>query len=192
MLTCEDEFQAKMMREKIYHHHINSGNQIEWYAKVSYIGRKRTLSEMDLIVVEKNSKNIIGYEFKFLQKKKLPDNYQQIYSGLGQALLYFWHGIEQNILVIGISKKVSTVIMKKTIQLISAIDNLNNAMEYRCLGLIVYSEEEDKIIRLLPPKGKFPVYKLKEMQGDKENILVGNVGWNRSFLDRYGLTLFHK
>lgn len=189
-LSCEDDFQAKIMREYIYPHYFNSGTPFEWYTKVYRIENTWTLSEIDLIIVE-NHKNVVGYEFKFLRQERKSGNYPQIYSGIGQTLLYFWHGIQQGILCIGISKKVSESIMDKIIQLTS-IDNLNKLMspKHRCIGLWVYHEEKgtQRFVNI-QPEGRFPVNKIELIERDRKNIIDGKISWKKNFLKKYNLVL---
>ena len=187
VINDEDDFQSKIMRELIYMHYINSNQKIKWFPKVNYIDKKRTISELDLIIMEKKDKTVIGYEFKFLKYKKPNSNYQQIYSGLRQIQLYFWHGIEKGILCIGISKRVNEIINRKIKQITSTIHNMCSLSNMYHLGLLVYWEKEDKFTPFLLPQTKFPVDKIPLIKDDNEKILSGNLSWDKKWLHNHGL-----
>jgi len=76
MLVDEDEFQAKVMKDHIYRRHISSHSRITWYAKLTHIGRRQTVSEIDLVVVE-GRERAFAYEFKFLRGKDANYNYRR-------------------------------------------------------------------------------------------------------------------
>lgn len=86
----------------------------EVYPKVKIISRTIEVSpDIDLLniaqvterigVKTKTSKATIGYEVKLLKYRKdwRHFNYSQIYSGIGQTLLYLNYGIEKAYLVVG-------------------------------------------------------------------------------------------
>ncbi len=192
MLVDEDKFQARVMKDHIYRHHISSHSQIRWYAKVTHIGRKQTISEIDLVVVE-GCERAFAYEFKFLRGKDTSDNYRRIYQGLGQALLYFWFGFDQSTLCIGVSENLDMSTRKKIkakiIQASQAIEIIKKSMPY--FGWMAFFEEKDtlKTYRFFFPKGNFPV-RTSPMQKDRESILAGNVRTRgESFLRQHGLVL---
>jgi len=191
MLVDEDEFQARVMKDQIYPHHISSHSRIRWYAKVTHIGRKQTVSEIDLVVVE-GRERAFAYEFKFLRGKDASYNYRRIYQGLGQALLYFWYGFDQSILVVGFSENLGRSrgkIKAKIIQAFPTIDQIGKAMPY--FAVMTFFEEKDKLkpYRCNFPEGNFPV-KTNPMQKDRESILAGNVRTRgESFLRQHGLVL---
>ena len=192
MLIDEDEFQAKVMKDHIYRRHISSHSRITWYAKLTHIGRRQTVSEIDLVVVE-GRERAFAYEFKFLRGKDASYNYRRIYQGLGQALLYFWYGFDQSTLCIGVSENLDMSARKKIkakiIQASSAIDRIKKSMPY--FGWMAFFEEKDKLktYRFFFPKENFPV-RTSPMQEDRESILAGNVRTRgESFLRQHGLVL---
>jgi len=192
MLVDEDEFQAKVMKDHIYRHHTGSHSRITWYAKLTHIGRRQTVSEIDLVVVEGHER-AFAYEFKFLRGKNDSYNYRRLYQGLGQALLYFWYGFNQSTLCIGVSENLDMSAHKKMkakiIQALPTIDRIKKCMPY--FGYMTFFEEKDKLTRYRSsiPKGNFPV-RTSPMQKDRELILAGNVRTRgKPFLRRYGLVL---
>ena len=195
MLVDEDDFQVKVMKDHIYPYHKSSHSQIRSYAKLTHIGKRRTVSEIDLVVVE-GRERAFAYEFKFLRGKARARsiNYRRIYQGLGQALLYFWYGFDQSTLCIGVSENLDISERKKIEAKIKQagpmIDEIWKSMPY--FGCTAFFEEKDKLERvriLSPPKGSFPV-RTKPMQEDREAILAGNVRTRgKSFLRRHGLVL---
>jgi len=186
-INSENEFQSKIMRELIYEHYINSNKKITWFPKVNYIDKKRTLSELDLIIVENKNETIIGYEFKFLKYKNPSLNYKYIYSGLGQIQLYFWHGVDKGILCIGISSKVSDDIKRKIQQITATIHNMCSLSNMYYLGILVYWEEEDKFTPFLLPQTKYPNDKIPLIKEEREKILSRNMSWEKKWLKNHGL-----
>jgi hypothetical protein len=179
----EDEFQKYVMRHHILPKYPTRAG-FKRFCKVKKIAVRTLLSEIDLIVIDPNNQKVIGYEFKFLHDVKTPsNNYKAIYSGFGQALLYFYFGVDQSYLCIGISEKLPKYerIKEKTLQLVSAMDNLGNLMNSKCFGLYLYSERDD-FFRFLPATGYFPVHKIKLSQQDKEHILAENISYAKDFL----------
>jgi hypothetical protein len=157
----------------------------KWFPKVSKIAGITLLSEIDLIVIDQNNQKVIGYEFKFLHDvKNQSNNYKAIYSGFGQTLLYFYFGVDQSYLCIGISEKLPKYerIKEKTLQLVSAMENLGKLMNSKCFGLYVYSERDD-YFRIIPATGYFPVHKIKLSQQDKECILAEKISYVKDFLN---------
>ena len=192
MLVDEDDFQARVMEDHIYRRHISSHSQIKWYAKLTHIRRRQTVSEIDLVVVE-GSERAFAYEFKFLRGKDASYNYGRIYQGLGQALLYFWYGFDQSTLCIGVSENLDTAVRKKIeakiVQALPTIDLIQKSMP--CFGYIAFLEEKDKLktYRFSFPKESFPV-RTRLMKEDRQAILAGNVRTRgESFLRRHGLVL---
>jgi hypothetical protein len=192
MLVDEDEFQAKVMKDRIYPRHVSSHPQIRSYAKLTHIGRRQTISEIDLVVVE-GRERAFAYEFKFLRGKDASYNYRRVYQGLGQALLYFWYGFDQSTLCIGVSENLNVSarekIEAKIIQSLSAIDRIKKSMPY--FGWMTFFEEKDKLktYRFVCAQGNFPV-RTRPMLEDREAILAGNVRTRgKPFLKRHGLVL---
>lgn len=182
----EHVFQAKIMRDWILPTLLNSGKPFAWYPIVRSIGKERMISEIDLIVVEKDTQTVKGCEFKYLRYLDKWKNYPLVYQGLGQALLYFWHGIEQSILYVGVSMDIKDDIMPKIIQLTSAVDNLKKELVTRYIGLEVY-DENGEVIRVVKPEGRYPVSKVKLAFEKKKKILSGEIGWSKKFLENYKL-----
>jgi hypothetical protein len=195
MIVDEDDFQARVMKDHIYPHHKSAHSQIRSYAKLTHIKGRRTVSEIDLVVVE-GRERAFAYEFKVLRGKARvrSRNYKRIYQGLGQALLYFWYGFDQSTLCIGISEDLDTFTRKKIeakiIQAGPVIDEIRKTMPY--FGCKAFFEEKDKLKRVRvfsSPKASFPV-KTRPMQEDREAILAGNVRTRgESFLRKHGLVL---
>ena len=179
----EDTFQKYMMRHYILPKYLRRAG-FKWFPKVKKIAGRQLLSEIDLIVIDQNNQKVIGYEFKLLHDVKTQsNNYKSIYSGFGQALLYFYFGVDQSYLCIGISKKLPKYerIKEKTLQLVSVMDNLGKLMNPQCFGIYLYSERDD-FFRFLPPQGYFPVIRIKLSQQDKEHILAEKISYNKDFL----------
>jgi len=192
MLANEDEFQARVMKDHIYQRHMNSNSPVSWSAKLTHIGGRRIISEIDLVVVE-GRERAFAYEFKFLRGKNVSYNYKRIYQGLGQALLYFWYGFDQSTLVVGVSENLGSSTLEKIkakiIQAFPTIDQMEKGMPY--FGVLAFFEEKDKLktYRCSFPKGNFPV-RTSSMQKDREAILAGNVRTNgKPFLRRHRLVL---
>jgi hypothetical protein len=192
MITNEDAFQARVMRENLWKRHVSSDYQTKWYVKVTHIGERQTISEIDLIVIE-GCERAYAYEFKFLNGRYASYNYKRVYQGLGQTLLYFWYGFDQCTLCIGVSENldISThrKIEAKICQATQAVEKIRKSMPY--LGWMVLFEEKNhlKTYRFLAPEGSYPVV-TKPMQKDRETILAGNVKTRgKPFLKRHGLIL---
>jgi len=192
MITNEDAFQARVMRENLWKHHVSSDYRIKWYAKVTHIEERQTISEIDLIVIE-GCERAYAYEFKFLSGKDASYNYKRIYQGLGQTLLYFWYGFDQCTLCIGVSENLDISTRRKVEakirQATQAVEKIRKSMPY--LGWMVFFEKKGnlKTYRCFIPKGSYPVV-TKPMQKDRETILAGNVKTRgASFLKKYGLIL---
>lgn len=81
------------------------------YPKVSAIGGKRINPDIDILHIERVSRNqfrLIGYEIKLMifNKKSKRLSWNSFYSGIGQALLYLKNGVHRVALVLGFHKNV--------------------------------------------------------------------------------------
>ena len=100
------------------------------YPKVGIIARNIIVSpDIDLLVVDKTNKKTIGYEAKLLKYRKDWErfNYEPIYKGIGQALLYRLYGIDEAFLVIAyhindtIPKNGQTKLAKKIVDVFNSL-----------------------------------------------------------------------
>ena len=173
MLVNENEFQARVMKNIIYPRHKKSNSHVSWYAKLTHIDGRRIISEIDLVVVE-DGERAFAYEFKFLRGKKRSYNYQRLYQGLGQALLYFWYGFDQSILFVGVSENLDSSerekIKAKIRQVLPTIDEIEKGMPYFGVKTVLEEKDKLKMYRRSFPNGKFPV-KADLMLKDREAIL---------------------
>jgi len=110
---------------------------IKVYPQVDIIARNIMVPpDIDLLVIDENNKKTIGYEVKLLTYRKQWKrfNYEAIYRGIGQALLYRIYGIDESYLMIAYHKDETipvngqTKINKKIIDVSNAIlyTRLNN------------------------------------------------------------------
>ena len=90
---------------------LRSLSYCDVYPKVSAIGGKKIVPDIDILQIQKISQNqyrLIGYEIKLMKYNKGSKglSWYSFYSGIGQALLYLRYGIHQTFLVLGFHENV--------------------------------------------------------------------------------------
>ena len=190
----EKPFQAKYMREEILSRY--RGRDISWYPFVKKIGDIRPRLEMDLIVVEKDTETVVGYEFKYLDYEEPWKNYQSLYKGLGQILSYFTYGIEQGWLIVGISDNVRDSVSEKLKELTATIEMHLKVGDSSYMGLHL-KHDVNGTYRILPIGIKYSLntsthlpIKNPVVQNDHDNIVNGKLKKGEKWLLDNNLPVF--
>lgn len=92
----EDELVSSILRSLPY----------DAYPKVSAVGGKRIVPDIDILQVQKVSQTqfrLVGYEVKLMKfdKRSQGLSWSSFYSGIGQAFLYLRNGVHRAVLVLG-------------------------------------------------------------------------------------------
>lgn len=123
-ISTEDDLLAHYLK--------NFTNVKEWhFPKVHTISTLSITPDIDLLFINKRLNLVVGYEFKVLKyyKNWKRVNYNPMYSGIGEALLYFQHGIDKCYLVLGLTDMPSDLIdvtLEKIDQAIKSLNILTN------------------------------------------------------------------
>jgi hypothetical protein len=171
-------------KEKSYHVNV--------YPQVKVIARKVKISpDIDLLKINTDSKEITGYEVKFLKyvKNWKRHNYFRIYEGIGESLCYFNYGVDKVYLIIGVDNTSVPYEYQKNvyeklsndIQTVFILLNLNNY-----LGLDVVEQKSDKLIHRFPMvtiKQKFPPF-TDDIKFRKQTLFNGEFSWNKNLYKR--------
>jgi hypothetical protein len=151
------------------------------YYFVNRIAGTRISPDIDMLTIssDTNYLHIVnGYEFKLLHYKTNAANYKALYQGVGQALLYFWHGLDRSYLVLGVSKEISE---KRERQLLSKLydsamlfEALRVYFGFNCFGVYVWRERDDSLrLESSKVKGVLP-WKADDIVLKRQNLLKGN------------------
>ncbi|HUV53931.1 MAG TPA: hypothetical protein VMW03_01860 [Candidatus Krumholzibacteriaceae bacterium] len=78
------------------------------YCKVYQISTKKISPDIDLLKVDQSTRTATGFEFKLLKYHKgwKKTNLVPIYTGLGQTISYLNFGVDQSVLIIGLSHEI--------------------------------------------------------------------------------------
>ena len=157
------------------------------YPKVSSIPKSvRIAPDIDLLEVKSIGQEdcIIGYEIKFLREK---DPYQSFYTGLGETLCYFKHGIEKAYLILGFFntdretfKRVQTNIRLTTVFLAKQGLRLLDYLQVLQIG------DSDNLHNHLSgvhdPRNKFPTSSDREATHIRDCIIRNQFEWGKIWL----------
>lgn len=201
MFRNEDEFQAFFIRhlEHLGKTRTFLGNWI--FAKISQIAGKFIQPEIDLLgfsPTSSTSPNLLirAFEFKILNSRRIGNNYNRLYAGIGQALSYFKYGIDQSYLVVGIPANIQgRNVLEK---MITAFGGVVRQLHIDSFGVITYDEFTDAVT--YPPqlsigKGKFvrkdaPAGDFRDqVELARENLCASNFSKERgrNFFKKFGL-----
>lgn len=98
-----------------------------FFPKVHTISTLPISPDIDLLLINKESELVVGREFKLLKYREgwKRVNYNPMYSGIGEALLYFQYGIDKCYLVLGLAEMPSNWIDTTLEKIDQAIENFN-------------------------------------------------------------------
>lgn len=115
----------------LYYMEHYAKNKKMFFPKVHMISTLSTSPDIDLLFINQEKKLVVGYEFKVLKYytgwKRV--DYNPLYSGIGEALSYFQHGIDKCYLVLGLTDMPSEWVdktLEKINEMISNFDILTN------------------------------------------------------------------
>lgn len=119
-ISTEDDLLAHYLKN-----YIKKKDRFRFFPKVHTISTLRISPDIDLLQLSLSLNLVIGYEFKVLKYyehwKRKKVNYNPMYAGIGEALLYFQHGIDKCYLVLGVTEMpppVMDIILQKIEQAI--------------------------------------------------------------------------
>lgn len=101
-ISTEDDLLAHYMQNYVERNEC-------FFPKVHTISTLPISPDIDLLFINKELELVVGYEFKLLKYREgwKRVNYNPIYAGIGEALLYFKYGIDKCYLVLGIAEMPS-------------------------------------------------------------------------------------
>jgi len=161
------------------------------YPKVSSIPKgNRITPDIDLLEIQryKQPPMIIGHELKLLRKT---DPYGPFYAGLGQALYYFMHGVEQAYLVLGcfsmrseemdvILRNIKVLIVSLEIEGLLALHG-KGFLDY--MKVIIFKGNMSSSETLLAiDENRFPINSYGDAKHRRECLLRGEFEWGKRWL----------
>jgi len=160
---------------------------IKVYPQVDIIARNIMVSpDIDLLVIDENNKKTIGYEVKLLTYRKQWKrfNYEAIYRGIGQALLYRLYGIAEAFLVIAyhindtIPKNGQTKLAKKIVDVSNSLifTHADNFLGLCSLEIKLKQAGYKEIV----PINKIYLDKPKDFDYRKNCILKNEFSYNKN------------
>ena len=156
------------------------------YPKVSSIPKgKRITPDIDLLEIQKYKQPplIIGHELKLVRKT---DPYGPFYGGLGQALGYFRHGVDQAYLVLGCFNMPSERMDEIQTTIKAVIDFFKqaglNLLEYMLVPMYKGNLTFRLVLLTLDENSKFSVSSHKEAEHRRGCLLRGEFEWGKRWL----------
>ena len=118
----EDDFLAYYMQKYLE-------TPERYFPKVHTVSTIKITPDIDLLFVNKRLKLVVGHEFKLLKYHKgwKTVNYNPMYAGIGEALLYFQYGIDKCYLMLGLAEMPSKwvdITLEKIDQAIKSFNTL--------------------------------------------------------------------
>ena len=196
-ISNEDDFLAHLMKR------YNLGN----FAKVTRVSILPVSPEIDLLDVNTREKIVVGYELKLLKYNKHLKRVglHPLYSGIGQALLYFLHGINRSYLVLGVSPSLPENHVASTIDRIEEIVNFFKMLRkistgYRylhgeetsmatygfdCFGIMLWTPSNDLLQTELKAERNYLALGYDENLRHKNRCLLrGEFLYDKKFLEK--------
>lgn len=109
------------------------------YPKVDILSRSTKISpDIDLLIIDSDNNKIIGYETKLLRyiEKWRRYDYNSIYMGIGEALLYFQYGIDQVYLCIAV-ELYDSVLKEHKEHILKKLKSLKDSFNFSMLNNII-------------------------------------------------------
>jgi len=161
-ILTEDDFLAFYMRKYLE-------TPERYFPKVHTVSTLKISPDIDLLFVNKRPKLLVGHEFKLLRYHRgwKRVNYNAMYAGIGEALLYFQHGVDKCYLVLGLTEMPSEWVDMTLGKIDKAIENFNMLTK---LFTSWSNEIQENRSKTLPEWArKFPVVRpIYEGLGDSE------------------------
>jgi len=88
--------------------HVGTKWDLGHFCKVFQISTVKISPDIDLLQINQSTRTVTGYEFKLIKYHKgwKKANLVPVYAGLGQMFSYFNFGVDQSVLVIGLSHEI--------------------------------------------------------------------------------------
>jgi hypothetical protein len=176
--------------------HRNIFESPDIFPKVDMIRGRKISPEIDVLSRNFETKTLVGYEFKFLNKRR-DTNYRSIREGLAQTIEYFQYGIDKSYLVLGIHayERPETTVNYWADGVTTAqtiLRALERAYHLDSLGLLLWIEDRDLIQCCNRAKRNFPIERLTDSQFDgyrldRECLFADSFHWNLGFWKKYEL-----
>lgn len=165
------------------------------FPQVSAIGKDLIVPDIDILQVKekKESKTLIGLEVKIAKLRKEKDKiigfaWEQIYKGIGEALLYFQYGVDQCGLILGFHENLRDV----DIRWLCKYLEYNKSLFHKILGpyfnLGIFMYEKGGIYEITKASTNFSYYSIsnsvygketkKRIERFRNNLSLGNFTWN--------------
>lgn len=183
-LMSEESWKIDSEYDFLYYYYKKRGSS-DTYPRVTNIPKGTSISpDIDLLEIEpyKNPPRTVGYEFKIISKN---DPYGPFYKGLGEALNYFNHGIEQAFVMLGtFGMDIETIQhVEKTIEQFCKFGREHGHIP-RYLGVKIYQHHNNYINDLLRVEDNslFSVSSNRDTQHKKDCILRKEFSWGKKWL----------
>lgn len=157
----------------------------EIYPKVSSIPKgKKITPDIDLLIINRYQPFILGFEVKLLRKK---DPLQTFYLGLGEALCYFQHGVDQVHLILGCFNMNPSELDNVEDKLRKVCNFLKKTIfsySYPYLGIDIFREDRNYSTSLkeVSTDAKFTTHNYKEVNHKKDCLLNNEFEWGKRWL----------
>lgn len=180
----EESLRINSEYEFLYYYYKKWGSS-DKYPRVTNIPKGTPITpDIDLLeIAHYKEPTIIGHEFKLISKT---DPFGSFYKGLGEALNYFNHGVEQAYVVLGAFNldTKSTEHAENTIRQFSEFGRERGHIP-KYLGVKIYRPHNDYAYDLLQieAESKFYVSSNEDTKHKKECILRKEFSWGKRWLN---------
>ena len=196
-ISSEDDLLAHLMKK----------HELGQFAKVTRISTLPISPEIDLLNINEREKIVTGYELKLLKynKRLKRVNFNLLYSGIGQALLYYQHGVHRSYLVLGLSPSLpdnsvaSTIVkIEETTSLFRILRNIPTGYRYPrrqeisvstygfdCLGIMLWTPNNDLLeTKLEVGRNYLPLEYVEDLKHKNSCLLRKEFKCDKKFLEK--------